>query len=208
VDFRRKKLNWVGRICSVEYDPNRNARLALVSYKDGEKGYILAPKSIQLGTLVVSGFCVPVENGNALALWNIPRGTEVHNIEFSPGSGGRMARSSGTSACLITRSFGLVTLRLSSGEFRSVPQTCWATVGVVGNMEARTKKMGKAGRVRWLGWRPTVRGGAINPVDHPHGGGEGRCPVGRTYPVTSWGKPRLGVHTRRSKKYSDIFLLR
>ena len=207
MDFRRKKLNWVGYICSVEYDPNRDTRLALVSYKDGEKGYILAPKSVQLGTLVVSGFCVSVENGNALALWNIPRGTEVHSIEFLPGFSGQVARSSGTSVHLITRNFGLVTLQLSSGEFRSVPQICWATVGMIGNMEVRIGKMGKAGRVRWLGWRPTVRGGAINSVDHPHGGGEGRCPVGRTYPVTSWGKLRLGVYTRRSKKYSDIFLL-
>jgi large subunit ribosomal protein L2 len=208
VDFRRKKLSRVGHVHAIEYDPNRNARLALVYYEDGEKTYILAPKGLQIGQTIVAGFRVPIEIGNALTLWNIPLGTRVHNVELSPGAGGKLARSAGTSVQLIARENGFATLRLPSGETRLVSQYVWRTVGQVGNIETRNKKIGKAGRIRWLGWNPTVRGSVINPVDHPHGGGEGRCPIGRNCPVTPWGKPRLGVKTRRRKKYSSVFILR
>jgi large subunit ribosomal protein L2 len=208
VDFRRKKLSRVGHVHAIEYDPYRNARLALVYYEDGEKTYILAPKGLQIGQTIVAGFRVPIEIGNALTLWNIPLGTRVHNVELSPGAGGKLARSAGTSVQLIARENGFATLRLPSGETRLVSQYVWRTVGQVGNIETRNKKIGKAGRIRWLGWNPTVRGSVINPVDHPHGGGEGRCPIGRNCPVTPWGKPRLGVKTRRRKKYSSVFILR
>jgi large subunit ribosomal protein L2 len=208
VDFKRKKLDWSGSIRSIEYDPNRNARLALVYYLDGEKCYILAPKGLEVGNIVISGFRVPIEVGNSLPLWQVPLGTSVHNVELRPGAGGQLARSAGTSVQLIAREQGFASLRLPSNEIRLIPHSCWATVGQVGHRDARNKKIGKAGRIRWLGWRPTVRGSVINPVDHPHGGGEGRCPIGRSSPVTPWRKPRLNVKTRRAKKYSDIFILR
>jgi large subunit ribosomal protein L2 len=208
VDVCRRKLNDVGRVRTIEYDPTRNVRLALVRYLDGIKTYILVPEGLSVGQNVMSGFQVPIEVGNALPLWNIPLGINVHNLEVRPGIGGQLSRSAGTSIQLIARDNGFVTLRLPSGEVRLVPQTCWATIGRLCNFEVRNKKIGKAGRIRWLGFRPVVRGSAINAVDHPHGGGEGRCPIGRSRPVTPWGKPRLGVKTRRPKKYSDVFIVR
>lgn len=207
LDFWRKKLDWSCQVQSIEYDPNRNSRIAFVNYGN-ERNYILAPKDLQIGQTVISGFHVPIEVGNSLPLWNLPIGTSVHNVEFRPGIGGKLARAAGTSIQLIARENGFAILRLPSGEVRLVPQNCWATVGQVGNIEARTKKLAKAGRKRWLGFRPTVRGSVMNPVDHPHGGGEGRCPIGHIYPITPWGKPRLGVKTRCQKKYSNAFILR
>jgi large subunit ribosomal protein L2 len=208
IDIWRKKLDSVGHIRAIEYDPNRNALIALVHYEDGEKTYNLVPKNVHIGQVVITGFRVPIESGNTLPLWNIPLGINVYNVEFRPGSGRQLARSAGTSVQLVAREYGFVTLRLPSGETRLVPQTCWATVGQVYGLEVRNKKMGKAGRIRWLGWRPTVRGTVINPVDHPHGGGEGRCPIGRSHPSTPWGKPRLGVKTRHKKKYSNVLIVR
>ena len=208
VDFWHRKLGSVGYIFTIEYDPNRNSFLALVCYEDGEKIYILAPKGFRVGQVILIGFRIPIESGNTLPLWNIPLGMNVYNVEFRPGSGSQLARSSGTSAQLIAREYGFVTLRLPSGEVRLVSQTCWATIGQVYGLEVRNKKIGKAGRIRWLGWRPIVRGRAMNPVDHPHGGGEGCCPIGRSRPSTPWGKSRLGVKTRCKKKYSNVFIIR
>lgn len=208
VDFLRDKLNRPARVRGIHYDPNRNAHLALLQYEDGEKRYILAPKGIQVGAQILSGFRVPVELGNALPLWNLPLGTTVHNVELRPGSGGQLARAAGARAQLVARENGYATLRLPSGEVRLVPQTCWATVGQVGNIEIANQTLGKAGRTRWRGRRPHVRGSVRNPVDHPHGGGEGRAPIGRARPVSPWGKPALGVKTRRPKKYSNLFILR
>jgi large subunit ribosomal protein L2 len=199
VDFFRKKLDSVGLVHSIEYDPNRNSRLALVHYKDGDKKYVIAPKGLKVGQNIVSGFSVPIEIGNALPLWNIPLGTNLHNVEFRWGAGGQIARAAGSCVQLISREKGVSTLSLPSGEIRIVPQSSWATIGQVGNVDTRNKKIGKAGRIRWLGFRPAVRGSAMNPVDHPHGGGEGRCPIGRIYSSTPWGKPRLGVITRAPK---------
>jgi large subunit ribosomal protein L2 len=207
VDFRRDKIYEFGRVCAIDYDPNRNSRVALVLYKDGTKIYILAPAGIYVGANVVAGFRVLVEIGNSLPLWNIPLGTNLHNVELYPGRGRKLARSAGTFVSLLAREYGLVTLRLPSGKLRLVSQISWATIGQVGNVTARSTKKGKAGRTIWLGRRPTVRGSVINPVDHPHGGGEGRRPIGRIHPCTPWGKPRLGRKTRRIKKYSDAFLL-
>lgn len=208
IDFRRKKLNRVGSIRNIEYDPNRNTRLALIYYLDGEKCYILAPKGLAVGNTIIAGFQAPIEIGNSLPLWKVPLGTRVHNVELRPGAGGQLARAAGTSVQIIAREQGFASLRLPSSEVRLIPQSCWATIGQIGNIAANNKKIGKAGRSRWLGWRPKVRGSVINPVDHPHGGGEGRCPIGRSSPVTPWGKPRLNVKTRRTKKYSNIFILR
>jgi large subunit ribosomal protein L2 len=208
VDFWRKKLNILGYIQTIEYDPNRNARIALVHYVDGEKSYILAPKDILVGNPIITGFNISTEVGNSLPLWNIPLGISLHNVELHPRSGGKIARSAGTRVQLMARENGVVTLRLPSGEIRLVSQTRWATVGQVGNVDVSNKKIGKAGRIRWLGWRPTVRGSVINPVDHPHGGGEGRCTIGRICPFTPWGKLRLGVKTRRWKKRKQVFILR
>jgi large subunit ribosomal protein L2 len=208
LDFHRKKLGWSGLVQSIEYDPGRNARLALIYYKDGEKNYIIAPQGLDVGQNVVAGFRVSIHIGNSIPLWNIPLGTNIYNVEVCPGSGGKIARSAGTSVQLVARSNGFSTLRLPSGEFRLVRQTCWATVGQVGNAAAMQGRVGKAGRIRWLGWRPSVRGAAINPNDHPHGGGEGRCAIGRVSPATPWGRVRLGVKTRRLNKYSDALILR
>jgi large subunit ribosomal protein L2 len=208
IDFWRKNLNCTGYVRAIEYDPNRNASVALIFYNNGTKNYILSPKNLKIGAIVIAGFRVSIRVGNALPLWNIPLGIIVHNVEFYPGGGGKIARSAGTSVQLIARENGFVTLRLPSGEIRLVSQTCWATIGQMGNVEARNIKSKKAGHNRWLGRRPTVRGSAINPVDHPHGGGEGRCPIGHINPVTPWGKVRLGVKTRRPKKYSNIFIVR
>jgi large subunit ribosomal protein L2 len=208
IDFSRKKLDWTACVQAIEYDPNRNAHIALIFYKDGERRYILAPKGIHIGRNIIAGFSAPIETGNSLPLWKVPLGIIIHNVELKRGSGGQLARSAGTSVRLIAREDGYATLRLPSGELRSVPQNCWATMGEVGNVEAKNKRLRKAGHARWLGWRPIVRGSVMNPVDHPHGGGEGRCPIGRMYPLTPWGKVRLGKKTRRSKKYSDSLILR
>jgi large subunit ribosomal protein L2 len=208
IDFGRKNLDLNGRIKSIEYDPNRNSRLALVGYRDGTQLYILAPKGLEVGNTVTAGFRVSIEVGNSLPLWQTPLGTRIHNVELRPGGGGQLSRAAGTSVQIIAREKKLVSLRLPSGEVRIIPQVCWATIGQLGHTDANNKKIGKAGRIRWIGLRPRVRGRVINPVDHPHGGGEGRCPIGRAYPVTPWGKPRLNVKTRPAKKYSDILIVR
>jgi len=208
IDFWRKKLFCRGNVRSIEYDPNRTAFISLICYSDGTKSYILSPKGIEVGRTIERGLNVPVVCGNTIPLLNVPLGINVHNVELYPGSGGKIARSAGTAVQLIARESGYATLLIPSGEIRLVPQNCWATIGQVGNVENSNKKKGKAGRSRWLGRRPKVRGSAINPVDHPHGGGEGRCPVGHRKPLTPWGKSRLGVKTRLPQKYSDNFILR
>jgi large subunit ribosomal protein L2 len=206
VDFLRNKIYEPRYVHAIDYDPNRNSRIALIHYTDQTQAYVLAPNGIRVGAKIIAGFRVPVENGNSLPLWNIPLGTSVHNVELYPGSGGKLARSAGTFVNLIAREQGFVTLRLPSGKLRLISQMCWATIGQIGNITARSIKLGKRGRVIWLGRRPTVRGSVINPVDHPHGGGEGRRSIGRIHPCTPWGKPRLGRKTRRLKKYSNAFL--
>jgi len=208
VDFFRKKLDSSGLVKSLEYDPNRNSRIAIIQYEDGDKRYILVPNGLQKDQTVVASFSTPIQIGNALALQNIPLGTVVHNVEIRAGSGAKLARAAGAATQLIARDNIFTTVRLPSGEVRLVQDSSWTTVGKVGNLEIEIKNLGKAGRSRWLGRRPVVRGSAINPVDHPHGGGEGRCPIGRTSPVTPWGKPRFGPKTRRPKKNSNIFILR
>lgn len=207
IDFKRNKLNVPGSVASIEYDPNRTANIALINYRDGEKRYIIAPKGLKVGMEIVAGENADIKVGNALPLINIPVGTVVHNIELRPGKGGELARSAGASAQILGRESGYVMLRLSSGEQRKVLGTCMATIGVVGNEDASLVKIGKAGRKRHMGVRPTVRGSAMNPNDHPHGGGEGRAPIGRSAPVTPWGKPALGLKTRK-KKQSDKFIVR
>ena len=192
----------------IQYDPNRNAYLALIRYQNGEKTYIISATGLQIDQKIISGFQVCLNVGNSLPLWNIPLGINLHNVEFRSGTGAKLSRAAGTSVKLIARKNSLVALRLSSGQIRLVPQTGWATIGQVGNIEINNEKIGKAGRKRWLGWRSKVRGSVMNPVDHPHGGGEGRCPIGRSRPITPWGKQRIGVKTRRTKKYSDIFIFR
>lgn len=208
IDFHRKKLNIPAKVYSIEYDPNRNAQIALLHYQDGEKRYILHPKGLQIGQTVISSQDAPIFVGNSLPLRNMPLGTEIHNVEFQPGAGGQLARSAGTVIQLVAKDGRFVTLRLPSGEVRLVPNKCWATVGQVGNVDANNLVIGKAGRNRWLGRRPEVRGSVMNPVDHPHGGGEGRAPIGRSQPYTPWGKPALGTFTRSKKKYSKSLILR
>ena len=207
IDFKRNKLNVPGVVASIEYDPNRTANIALINYVDGEKRYIIAPKNLTVGTRIEAGENVDIIIGNALPLMNIPVGTIVHNIELRPGKGGELARSAGSSAQILGREGKYVMLRLSSGEQRKVLGTCMATVGEVGNEDSSLVKVGKAGRNRYKGIRPTVRGSVMNPNDHPHGGGEGRAPVGRKAPMTPWGKPALGLKTRK-KKQSDKFIVR
>ena len=207
IDFKRNKFNVPGVVASIEYDPNRTANIALINYLDGEKRYILAPKTLNVGAKVEAGENVDIVVGNSLPLMNIPVGTLVHNIELRPGKGGELARSAGSSAQILGREGKYVMLRLSSGEQRKVLGTCMATVGEVGNEDASLVKVGKAGRNRYKGIRPTVRGSVMNPNDHPHGGGEGRAPVGRKAPMTPWGKPALGLKTRK-KKQSDKFIVR
>ncbi len=207
IDFKRNKLNIPGTVASIEYDPNRTANIALINYADGEKRYIIAPKGLQVGTKIESGENADIKVGNALPLANIPVGTLVHNIELRPGKGGELARSAGSSAQILGREGNYVMLRLSSGEQRKVLGTCMATIGEVGNEDSSLVKLGKAGRKRHMGIRPTVRGSVMNPNDHPHGGGEGRAPVGRKAPMTPWGKPALGYKTRK-KKQSDKFIVR
>lgn len=208
IDFRRDKLGIPGRVASIEYDPNRSARIALIEYVDGEKRYIIAPLGLQVGDTVVSGENAEIRAGNTLPLENIPLGTMVHNIELQPGRGGQLVRSAGTSAQLLAKDNPkYVTLRLPSGEERFVLRSCMATIGQVGNLEHGNIKLGKAGRKRHMGIRPTVRGSAMNPNDHPHGGGEGRSPVGMPGPKTPWGKPALGQRTR-SNKSTEKFIFR
>jgi large subunit ribosomal protein L2 len=208
IDFRRDKRNLPAKVAAIEYDPNRNARIALLFYQDGEKRYILAPAGLTVGTTVIAGENAPFEIGNALPLFRIPLGTEVHNIELVPGKGGQMVRSAGGSAQVVAKEGDYVTIRLPSKEVRMVRKECYATIGKVGNADARNLQLGKAGRTRHLGRRPHVRGSVMNPVDHPHGGGEGRAPIGRSGPVTPWGKPALGVKTRNKKKRSSKLIVR
>ncbi|MGK7877760.1 MAG: 50S ribosomal protein L2 [Xenococcaceae cyanobacterium] len=208
IDFRRDKHNIPAKVVAIEYDPNRNARIALLFYQDGEKRYIIAPAGLEVGTMIIAGVDAPFEIGNALPLSRIPLGTEVHNVELIPGRGGQMARAAGGYAQVVAKEGNYVTLRLPSKEVRMVRKECYATIGKVGNPDARNLKLGKAGRARRLGRRPKVRGSAMNPVDHPHGGGEGRAPIGRSGPVTPWGKPALGAKTRKAKKQSDALIVR
>ena len=207
IDFKRNKLNIPGTVASIEYDPNRTANIALINYADGEKRYIIAPKGLTVGMTVESGEAADIKVGNALPIMNIPVGTMIHNIELRPGKGAELARSAGTSAQILGREDKYVMIRLSSGEQRKVLGNCMATVGVVGNEDSSLVKIGTAGRKRHMGVRPTVRGSVMNPNDHPHGGGEGRAPVGRKAPMTPWGKPALGLKTRK-KKQSDKFIVR
>ena len=207
IDFKRNKENVPGSVASIEYDPNRTANIALINYVDGEKRYIIAPKGLTVGQTVEAGENVDIKVGNSLPIMNIPVGTMIHNIELRPGKGGELARSAGTSAQILGREGNYVMIRLSSGEQRKVLGTCKATIGEVGNEDSSLVKIGKAGRKRHMGIRPTVRGSVMNPNDHPHGGGEGRAPVGRKAPVTPWGKPALGLKTRK-KKQSDRFIVR
>ena len=208
IDFKRNKDDVPGKVASIEYDPNRNANIALIHYADGEKRYILHPEGLNVGDSIVSGKAVDIKTGNAMELKNIPDGTFVHNVELTAGKGGQMARSAGCSAQILGSEGGFVTLRLSSGEVRRVHDNCRATIGVVGNGEYSLINWGKAGRNRHRGIRPTVRGSAMNPVDHPHGGGEGRAPVGRKSPMTPWGKKAMGVKTRNHKAKSNKYIVR
>ena len=207
IDFKRNKVNVPGTVATIEYDPNRTANIALINYADGEKRYIIAPKGLEVGAVIESGENTDIKVGNALPIMNIPVGTMIHNIELRPGKGGELARSAGTSAQILGRENDYVMIRLSSGEQRKVLGTCMATIGVVGNEDSSLVKIGKAGRTRHLGIKPTNRGSVMNPNDHPHGGGEGRAPVGRKAPMTPWGKPALGLKTRK-KKQSDKFIVR
>ena len=207
IDFKRNKFNVTGKVSTIEYDPNRNANIALITYKDGEKRYILAPKDLHVGMIIESGENVDIKVGNALPIANIPVGTVIHNIELKPGKGGEMCRAAGTSAQILGRDGKYVIIRLQSGETRKVLGTCMATIGVVGNEDYELVNIGKAGRKRHMGIRPTNRGSVMNPNDHPHGGGEGRAPVGRKSPMTPWGKPALGVKTRKSKKKSERLIV-
>lgn len=208
IDFKRDKFNVLGKVTSIEYDPNRNSRIALVNYQDGEKKYILHPRSLTIGQTIISGEDIPIEIGNSLPLDKIPLGTAVHNIELKPNKGGQIVRAAGTYAQIVAKEGNLVTLKLPSSEVRTINKKCYATVGQIGNIDASNITIGKAGRKRWLGRRPRVRGVVMNPIDHPHGGGEGRSPIGRPKPVTPWGKPALGQKTRRRKKYSNKYILR
>ena len=208
IDFKRNKDEIVGVVATVEYDPNRNANICLVNYADGEKRYILAPQGLKVGDKIVSGVATDIKVGNAMELANIPDGTFVHNVELQPGKGGQMCRAAGTSAQVLGTEGKYVTLRLASGEVRKVLKTCRATIGVVGNEDWNLINFGKAGKNRWYGVRPTVRGSVMNPNDHPHGGGEGKCPVGRDAPRTPWGKRALGVKTRKTKKASSKLIVR
>ncbi|MCL6433094.1 MAG: 50S ribosomal protein L2 [Leptolyngbyaceae cyanobacterium HOT.MB2.61] len=208
IDFRRNKHNIPAKVAAIEYDPNRNARIALLFYEDGEKRYILHPAGLAVGTVIRSGPDSPIEVGNALPLGNIPLGTVVHNVELVPGKGGQIVRAAGASAQVAAKEGNFVTLKLPSGEVRMIRRECYATIGQVGNADVRNTTYGKAGRKRWKGRRPEVRGSVMNPVDHPHGGGEGRAPIGRPGPVTPWGKPALGYKTRKKKKLSNALIVR
>lgn len=208
IDFKRNKDGIPGHVATVEYDPNRTANIALLHYADGEKRYILAPKGIKVGQEILSGTDVDIKVGNALPLINIPVGTTIHNVELKPEAGGQLVRSAGAGAQILGREGKYTLVRLSSGEVRLVLSACRATVGQVGNIEHELVRVGKAGRTRWKGVRPTVRGSAMNPVDHPHGGGEGRTPIGRPSPVSPWGKPTLGKKTRSINKQTNKYIVR
>lgn len=208
IDFKRNKYDIQGTVASIQYDPNRNANIALINYEDGEKRYILHPENLAIGTKILAGSQSQIQIGNSLPLDKIPLGTEVHNIELFPGKGGQLVRAAGTSAKILAKENNFVVLRLSSKEIRLFKKECMATIGKISNSDFYNVALGKAGRKRWLGIRPTVRGAVMNPVDHPHGGGEGRCPIGKPRPMTPWGKPALGVKTRKRKNKSDIFIIR
>lgn len=208
MDFKRNKYGIEGTVAAIEYDPNRNARIALIYYIDGEKRYILQPKNLEVGNRIISGAGSLLNVGNSLPLEEIPLGTSIHNIELIPNRGGQIVRAGGTSAKILAKEGDYITLRLPSKEIRLVRKECFATIGEVSNNDAFLVKSGKAGRTRWLGKRPTVRGSVMNPCDHPHGGGEGRAPIGRTRPLTPWGKPALGMKTRKTKNLSDAYILR
>lgn len=207
IDFKRDKDGIPGRVASIEYDPNRSANIALINYVDGEKRYIIAPKNLKVGMEIISGPDADIKVGNALPLENIPMGTFVHNIELKPGKGGQLVRAAGTSAQVLGKEGKYVLVRLASGEVRMILGKCRATIGEVGNEQHELINIGKAGRARWLGRRPTVRGSVMNPVDHPHGGGEGKAPIGLPTPKTPWGKPTLGYKTRKKNKPSDKFIV-
>ncbi|GEK34079.1 50S ribosomal protein L2 [Kurthia sibirica] len=208
IDFKRIKDGIPGKVATIEYDPNRSANIALINYADGEKRYILAPKGLVVGMEIVSGPEVDIKVGNALPLSNIPMGSTIHNIEMKPGKGGQLVRSAGTSAQVLGKEGKYVIVRLQSGEVRMILATCRATIGAVGNEQHELINIGKAGRKRWMGKRPTVRGSVMNPNDHPHGGGEGKAPIGRKSPMSPWGKPTLGFKTRDKKAKSDKLIIR
>ncbi|MCL2487482.1 MAG: 50S ribosomal protein L2 [Oscillospiraceae bacterium] len=208
IDFKRGKTDMNAEVLTLEYDPNRSAHIALVQYEDGEKRYIIAPQGLKVGDNVIAGTGADIKPGNALPLANIPTGTFIHNVEMYPGKGAQLARSAGTQAQLIAKENKMALLRLPSGEMRYVPLNCMATIGQVSNIEHENIKIGKAGRKRHMGWRPTVRGSVMNPCDHPHGGGEGKSPIGRPGPVTPWGKPALGHKTRKPHNRSDKFIVK
>ena len=208
IDFKRNKDNIPAKVASIEYDPNRTAYIALLNYADGEKRYILAPLGLSVGDTVMSGPSAEIKVGNCLPFDNIPIGSVVHNIEFQPGRGGKIARSAGNSAQYMAKEGKYATLRMPSGEMRKVLVTCRATIGQIGNVEHENVSLGKAGKTRHLGVKPTVRGSAMNPVDHPHGGGEGKSPVGHAGPMTPWGKPAMGLKTRKKKNKSDKFMVK
>ena len=208
IDFKRERFGIPATVQTLEYDPNRSAFIVLVQYEDGEKRYIIAPQDLKVGDKIVSGPEADIKPGNALPLINIPVGTFLHNIELYPGKGAQLARSAGNTAQLMAKENGMALLRLPSGELRNVPATCMATVGVVSNPEHANVNYGKAGRKRHMGWRPTVRGSVMNPCDHPHGGGEGKSPIGRPGPVTPWGKPALGYKTRQKNKRTDKYIVK
>lgn len=208
IDFKRNKYGIKGYVASIEYDPNRNSRIALIHYIDGDKRYILQPKNLNIGDIIFSGIDSPLNIGNTLPIIQIPLGSLIHNIELIPNRGGQLVRAGGTSAKILAKEGNYVTIRLPSKEIRLIRKECFATIGEVSNNDAFLVQSGKAGRTRWLGKRPTVRGSVMNPCDHPHGGGEGRAPIGRTRPLTPWGKPALGIKTRKRKKLSDSYILR
>ncbi|GAB7387293.1 50S ribosomal protein L2 [Bacillaceae bacterium] len=208
IDFKRDKDGIPGRVATIEYDPNRSANIALIHYADGEKRYIIAPHGLKVGDTVMSGPDADIKVGNALPLENIPVGTVIHNIELRPGKGGQLVRAAGAEAQLLGKDGDYAIIRLTSGEIRMIRKECRATIGQVGNLDHELINIGKAGRARWLGIRPTVRGSVMNPNDHPHGGGEGRAPIGRKSPVTPWGKPTLGYKTRKKNKPSDKYIIR
>lgn len=208
IDFKRNKLDMPGKVLRLEYDPNRSAHIALIEYEDGERRYILAPVGLKAGDKVLSSPSADIKPGNALPIVNIPVGTIIHNIELYPGKGAQLVRSAGVAAQLMAKEGEIATVRLPSGEYRKVRANCIATIGQVGNVDHANIHIGKAGRKRHMGWRPTVRGSVMNPCDHPHGGGEGKAPIGRSGPVTPWGKPTLGYKTRKTKNKSNKFIVK
>jgi large subunit ribosomal protein L2 len=208
IEFKRNKYNIFAKVVAIEYDPNRNARIALLHYEDGEKRYILHPNNVKIGDRLISGSGTNLKIGNNLPLEEIPLGTLIHNIELIPNYGGQIVRAAGTSAKILAKEGDYITLKLPSKEIRLIHKECYATIGEISNNDAFLIRSGKAGRSRWLGKKPNVRGSVMNPCDHPHGGGEGRAPIGRTHPLTPWGKPALGIKTRKTKKISDLFILR